>query len=183
MSAKLIYVLSSFHMLFCAFSIHIIVKLIKFPLNWFCRIIDEKQVILQEMSNIFPKEESTGSLPACHWEDKFFCTIWNIKWFKFPHGCILHSNSFPMSTHTPKSELKRISYDPDNLEKKNKLLSRNCRNQASCHNKKKNCRNQETCSWSRPKMLEKTKKRPKIDISTYFQAHFTLGPCIYSFFR
>ena len=33
MSAKLIYVLSSFHMLFCAFYIHIHVKLIKFPLN------------------------------------------------------------------------------------------------------------------------------------------------------
>ena len=34
MSAKLIYVLSSFHMLFCAFNIHIHVKLIKFPLNF-----------------------------------------------------------------------------------------------------------------------------------------------------
>ena len=33
MSEKLIYVLSSFHMLFCAFGIHIHVKLIKFPLN------------------------------------------------------------------------------------------------------------------------------------------------------
>ena len=33
MSVKLIYVLSSFHMLFCAFYIHIHVKLIKFPLN------------------------------------------------------------------------------------------------------------------------------------------------------
>ena len=33
MNAKLIYVLSSFHMLFCAFCIHIHVKLIKFPLN------------------------------------------------------------------------------------------------------------------------------------------------------
>ena len=68
MSAKLIYVLSSFHMLFCAFGIHIHVKLIKFPLNLFCRIIDEKQVIWQEMSNIFPKEESTESLTARYWE-------------------------------------------------------------------------------------------------------------------
>ena len=33
MSAKLIYVLSSFRMLFCAFYIHIHVKLITFPLN------------------------------------------------------------------------------------------------------------------------------------------------------
>ena len=33
MSAKLIYVLNSFHMLFCAFYNHIHVKLIKFPLN------------------------------------------------------------------------------------------------------------------------------------------------------
>ena len=33
MSAKLIHVLSSFHMLFCAFYIHIHVKLITFPLN------------------------------------------------------------------------------------------------------------------------------------------------------
>ena len=66
MSAKLIYVLSSFNMLFCAFNIHIHVKLIKFPLNLVCRIIDEKQVIWQEMSNIFPKEESTESLTACY---------------------------------------------------------------------------------------------------------------------
>ena len=35
MSAKLIYVLSSFHMLFCAFCIHIHIKLIKFSLNFF----------------------------------------------------------------------------------------------------------------------------------------------------
>ena len=33
MIAKLIYVLSSFHMLFCEFYIYIHVKLIKFPLN------------------------------------------------------------------------------------------------------------------------------------------------------
>ena len=33
MSAKLIYVLSSFHMIFCAFYIHIHVKLITFHLN------------------------------------------------------------------------------------------------------------------------------------------------------
>ena len=96
------------------------------------------------MSNIFPKEESTGSLTTRHWEDKFLCTIWNIKWFKIPHGCILHSNIFPTSTHTPKSKLKRRSYGPNKLEKKNKLLSRNCRDQASCHD-------QET--WSRPQKL------------------------------
>ena len=34
--------------------------------TWFCRIIDEKQVIWQEMSNLFPKEESTKSLIAHH---------------------------------------------------------------------------------------------------------------------
>ena len=33
MSAKLIYVLSSFHMLFCAFYVYIHLKLIKFPVN------------------------------------------------------------------------------------------------------------------------------------------------------
>ena len=124
MSEKLIYVLSSFHMLFCAFYIHIHVQLIKFSLNLVCRIIDEKQVIWQEMSNIFPKEELAKSLIAHHWKYKFFCTIWNNKWFKFPHGCILHSKSFPTSTHTPKSKLKRRSYDSDKLEKKNQLLSR-----------------------------------------------------------
>ena len=75
------------------------------------------------MSNIFPKEESAKSLIAHHWKDEFFCTIWNIKWFKFPHGCILHSKIFPTSTHTPKSELKRRSYGSDKLEKKNQLLS------------------------------------------------------------
>ena len=76
------------------------------------------------MSNLLPKEESTKSLIARHWKDEFFCTIWNIKWFKLPHGCILHSKSFPTSTHTPISELKRRSYGPDKLEKKNQLLSR-----------------------------------------------------------
>ena len=76
------------------------------------------------MNNIFPKEESTKNLIAHHWKDEFFCTIWNIKWFRFPHGCILHSKIFPTSTHTPKSELKRRSYGPGKLEKKNQLLSR-----------------------------------------------------------
>ena len=76
------------------------------------------------MSNIFPKEESTKSLIAHHWKYEFFCTIWNIKWFQFHHGCIQHSKIFPTSTHTPKSELKRRSYGPDKLEKKNQLLSR-----------------------------------------------------------
>ena len=35
MSVRLIYVLSSFHMLFWVFYIHIHVKLIKFPINLF----------------------------------------------------------------------------------------------------------------------------------------------------
>ena len=113
------------------------------------------------MSNIFPKEESTGSLTARHWEDKFLCTIWNIKWFKFPHSLILHSKIFPTSTHTPKSELKRRSYGPDKLEKKNKLLSRNCCDQASCHDQKLG-RDQKTCvatkKLSRPGNLVATKK-------------------------
>ena len=131
------------------------------------------------MSNIFPKEESTESLTMRHWEDKFFCTIWNIKWFKFPYGCILNSKIFPTSTHTPKSDLKQRSYGPDKLEKKNKLLSRNCRDQASCHDQEtwsrpqKLCRDQETWSLpkklcrdqlavSRPKTLKKTKKGQKL---------------------
>ena len=114
------------------------------------------------MSNIFSKEESTESITARHWKDEFLCTIWNKKWYKFPHGCILHSNIFPTSTHTPKSELKRRSYGPDKLEKKNQLLSRNlvatkklCPNQKTVSRPKnlvatrKLCRDQET--WSRPK--------------------------------
>ena len=36
-------------------------------------------MIWQEMSNIFPKEESTESLTARHWEDKFFCTIQKLR--------------------------------------------------------------------------------------------------------
>ena len=130
------------------------------------------------MSNIFPKEESTGSLTTRHWEDKFLCTVWNIKWFKIPHGCILHSNIFTTSTYTPKSELKRRSYGPDKLEKKNKLLSRNCRDQASCRDQEtwsrpqklcrdqKNCRDQET--WSRPKKIvtQKTVLRPACCVTT-----------------
>ena len=113
-------------------------------------------MIWQEISNIFPKEESTESLTTRYWEEYFFCTIWNIKWLTFPHGCILHSKSFPTSTHTPKSELKRRSYGPDKLEKKNRLLSGNgvatengvatgngvatenlCRDQKCCRNLKK----------------------------------------------
>ena len=35
------------------------------------------------------------------------------------HGYVLHSKSFPMTPHTPKSELKRRSYSPDNLDKEN----------------------------------------------------------------
>ena len=130
------------------------------------------------MSNIFPKEESTKSLIAHHWKDEFFCTIWNIKWFKFPHGCILHSKSFPTSTHTPKSELKRRSYGPDKLEKKNQLLSRKlCRDQIWCRNKPvsrqtcvENC--VATCvatnvchdqlAVSRPKTLQKLKNGRKV---------------------
>ena len=86
-------------------------------------IIDEKQVIWQEMSNIYTKEESTMCLTVQHREDEFFCTIWNIKWFKFPHGCILHSKSFPTTPHTPKSEFKRRSYVINKLEKKTSPLA------------------------------------------------------------
>ena len=106
-------------------------------------------MIWQEISNIISKEESTESLTARHWKDKFLCTIWNTKWFKFPNGCILHSNTFPTSTHTPKSELQRRSYSLDKLEKKNRLLSKNCRDQESCHD-------QET--WSRPQKLCRDQK-------------------------
>ena len=35
------------------------------------------------------------------------------------HGYILHSKIFPTTPHTPKSELKRRSYDPDKLDKEN----------------------------------------------------------------
>ena len=102
------------------------------------------------MSNIFLKEESTGCLTACHWEDKFLCTIWNIKWFQFPIGCNLHSKIFLTSPYTPKSKLKRRSYGPDKFEKKNWLLSKKkcrdiakqCCNKAKkkCHEKANNCR-------------------------------------------
>ena len=116
------------------------------------------------MSNIFPKEESTKSLIVRHWKDEFFCTIWNIKWFKFSHGCILHSKSFPTSTHTPKSELKQRCYGPDKLEKKNQLLSRKlvatrrlCRNQETVSRPENLCRDQETVSW--PENMCRDKKR------------------------
>ena len=117
-------------------------------------------MIWQEMSNIFPKEESIGSFTTRHWEDKFLCTIWNIKWFKFPHGCILHSKRFPMSIHMPKSELKRRSYDPDKLEKKNKLLSRNCVATKLMFATKKLCRDPANCVTT--KKLKKLKKARKL---------------------
>ena len=111
-------------------------------------------MIFQEMSNIFPKEESTKSLIVRHWKDEFLGNIWNIKWFKLPHRCILHSKIFPTSTHTPKSELKRRSYGPDKLEKKNQLLSRKL-----VATRKLSC-NQKTWSrlvtWSRPKKIAAT---------------------------
>ena len=75
------------------------------------------------MSDIYTKEESTGCLTACHWEDEFFCTRWNIKWFNFPHGCILHSKRFPTTPHMPKSEFKRRSYAINKLEKKTSPLA------------------------------------------------------------
>ena len=107
-------------------------------------------MIWQEMSNLFPKEDSTKSLIAHHWKDVFLCTIWNIKWFKFSHGYILNSNIFPTSTHTPKSELKRRSYGPDKLEKKNQLLSR------KLVATRKWCRDQKI--WPRPRNGVATKK-------------------------
>ena len=113
-------------------------------------------MIWQEMSNIFPKEESIESLIACHWKDEFFCTIWNIKWIKFPHGCILHSKSFPTSTHTPKSELKQRSYGPDKLKKKNQLLSRKLVATKKLCRDQKTGRNQKT--WSRPEDCVATRK-------------------------
>ena len=36
--------------------------------------------------------------------------------FQLYHGYILHSKIFPTTPHTPKSELKRRSYDPDKLD-------------------------------------------------------------------
>ena len=39
-----------------------------------------------------------------------------------PHGCILHSKSFPKTLHTPKSEFKRRSYVINKLEKKTSPL-------------------------------------------------------------
>ena len=102
------------------------------------------------MSNIFPKEESTKSLIAHHWKDEFLCTIWNIKWLKVPHGYILHSKSLTTSTHMPKFELKRRSYGPDKLEKKNQLLSR------KLVATRKWCRDQKI--WSRPGNCVATRK-------------------------
>ena len=146
------------------------------------------------MSNIFQKEESTESFIARHWKDEFLCTIWNIKCFKFSYGCILHSKIFPTSTHTPKSELKRRSYGPDKLEKKNQLLSRKLVATRKIMSRPENLvatrklgRDQEIVS--RPENLVATKnaaetsKRLKIEFLTSFQAHFTLGPYIYSFSR
>ena len=102
------------------------------------------------MNNIFPKEESTESLTACHWKDEFLCILWIIKWLKFPHGFILHSKSFPMSTHTPKSELKWRSYGPDKLEKKNQFVV------WKISSTRKLCRDQKT--WSRPGNCVATRK-------------------------
>ena len=125
------------------------------------------------MSNIFSKEESIESLIACHWKDEFLYTIWNIKWFKFPHGCILNSKSFPTSTHTPKSELKRRSYGLDKLEKKNQLLSRKlvatrklCRDQKNCVATRKVGHHQKNCVATRkivslPENLVVTKNAAK----------------------
>ena len=79
-------------------------------------------MIWQEISDIYTKEESTRYLTARHREDEFFCTIWNIKWFKFLHYYILHSKIFPTTHHTPKSEFKRRSYVINKLEKKTSPL-------------------------------------------------------------
>ena len=68
---------------------------------------------------MFPKRELKGCLTMHHLEDQFFCIIWSIKWFKSTHGYILHSKSFPTTPHTPKSELKRINYDSNKLDKEN----------------------------------------------------------------
>ena len=70
------------------------------------------------MSNMFPKGKSVGCLTTRHWEDEFFCNIWNIKWFNSTHDFIIHSKSFPTTLHMPKFELKRRNSDLDKLEKK-----------------------------------------------------------------
>ena len=76
MSAKLIYVLSSFNMLFCAILYPSSCKTHKiFSKLGFVGLLMKKQVIWQEISNIFSKEELIESLTARHWKDEFFCTI------------------------------------------------------------------------------------------------------------
>ena len=97
-----------------------------------------------------------------------------------------------MSTHTPKSELKRRSYGPDKLEKTNQLLSRKLvatgngvptENGVATRNGVATGNGVATENLVAIKNAAETKKRPKSDILTKFQAHFTLGPYIYWFFR
>ena len=125
------------------------------------------------MSNIFPKEESTGSLTTSHWEDKFFYTIWNIKWFKFPHGCILNfkeiSNEYshaqirvktkklwPRQVREEKQvDVQKLS-QPSKLSRPGNLVAT-----PKTVSRPKNCRDQET--WSRPK---KTVSRPACCVAT-----------------
>ena len=63
-------------------------------------------------------------------------------------------------------------------------VSRPMSRQAVCRNQ---CRDKQALSrqesFVATRMLQKPKKKLKFDILTKFQAHFTLGPYIYSFFR
>ena len=136
MSVELIYVLSLFHMLFLSILYPNSCKTQKISFKFgFVGFLMESKLFSKKRCKIFSKGELTECLTTRHWEDKYFCIIWSIKWFNSTYGCILHSKIFPTTRHTLKSELKRRSYGLDKLEKKNWLLSR--KNVATKQKKKK----------------------------------------------
>ena len=61
-------------------------------------------MIWQEMSNIFPKEESAKSLIAHHWKDEFLCTIWKKKMVHIPSW--LHSTFKEISNEYSHAQIR-----------------------------------------------------------------------------
>ena len=85
---------------------------------------------------------------------------------QIPSWMILHSKSFPTSTHTPKSELKRRSYGPESWRRKTGCGQESMSRLGEYVATRKYGATRRVCcdqeSMSRPEMLQKPIKGRKL---------------------